>query len=152
MANKSTILIIDDEKDIRESLSEILLDEGYETYLAADANEARKLIKQENNVDIILLDIWMPDCDGITLLKELKVSQKLKQPIIMMSGHGTIDIIEQKLKTIVNLLNDLQEENKVLKDKIHNQDETIKSLNLKIYEASQKLENLLGQIPTKELL
>ena len=91
MANKSTILIIDDEKDIRESLSEILLDEGYETYLAADANEARKLIKQENNIDIILLDIWMPDCDGITLLKELKVSQKLKQPIIMMSGHGTID-------------------------------------------------------------
>ena len=78
MANKSTILIIDDEKDIRESLSEILLDEGYETYLAADANEARKLIKQKNNVDIILLDIWMPDCDGITLLKELKVSQKIK--------------------------------------------------------------------------
>ena len=54
MANKSTILIIDDEKDIRESLSEILLDEGYETYLAADANEARELIKQENNIDIIL--------------------------------------------------------------------------------------------------
>jgi len=91
MANKSTILIIDDEKDIRESLSEILIDEGYETYLAADANEARKLIKQKNYVDIILLDIWMPDCDGITLLKELKINQKLKQPIIMMSGHGTID-------------------------------------------------------------
>ena len=50
MANKSTILIIDDEKDIRESLSEILLDEGYETTLAADANEARKLIKQKNNL------------------------------------------------------------------------------------------------------
>ena len=63
-----------------------------------------------------------------------------------------LDIIEQKLKTIVNLLNDLQEENKVLKDKISNQDETIKSLNLKIHEASQKLENLLGQIPDKELL
>jgi len=55
-----------------------------------------------------------------------------------------LDIIEQKIKTIVNLLNDLQQENKVLKDKINNQDETIKSLNLKIYEASQKLENLLG--------
>ena len=63
-----------------------------------------------------------------------------------------LDIIEQKLKTIVNLLNDLQEENNVLKDKINNQDETIKSLNLKIHEASQKLENLLGQIPTEELL
>ena len=63
-----------------------------------------------------------------------------------------LDIIEQKLKTIVNLLNDLQEENKVLKDKINNQDEIIKSLNLKIHEASQKLENLLGQIPTEELL
>lgn len=63
-----------------------------------------------------------------------------------------LDIIEQKLKTIVNLLNDLQEENKVLIDKISNQDETIKSLNLKIHEASQKLENLLGQIPNKELL
>jgi len=91
MTKKSTILIIDDEKDIRESLSEILLDEGYDTFLAADANEARKLIKEESNIDIILLDIWMPDCDGITLLKELKNNQKLTQPIIMMSGHGTID-------------------------------------------------------------
>jgi predicted nucleic acid-binding Zn-ribbon protein len=63
-----------------------------------------------------------------------------------------LDIIEQKLKTIVNLLNDLKEENEVLKDKINNQDETIKSLNLKIHEASQKLENLLGQIPNEELL
>ena len=63
-----------------------------------------------------------------------------------------LDMIEQKLKTVVNLLNDLQEENKVLIDKISNQDETIKSLNLKIHEASQKLENLLGQIPTEELL
>ena len=63
-----------------------------------------------------------------------------------------LDIIEQKLKSIVNLLNDLKEENKVLKDKINNQDETIKSLNLKIHEASQKLENLLGQIPNEELL
>ena len=63
-----------------------------------------------------------------------------------------LDIIEQKPKNIVNFLNDLQEENKVLKDKINNQDETIKSLNLKIHEASQKLENLLGQIPTEELL
>ena len=54
MTKKSTILIIDDEKDIRESLSEILLDEGYDTFLAADANEARKLIKQEINLDIIL--------------------------------------------------------------------------------------------------
>lgn len=70
-------------------------------------------------------------------------SKKMKQDL---------DIIEQKLKTIVNLLNDLQQENKVLKDKINNQDETIKSLNLKIYEASQKLENLLGQIPHEELL
>ena len=63
-----------------------------------------------------------------------------------------LDIIEQKLKTNVNLLNDLQKENTVLKDKINNQDETIKSLNLKIHEASQTLENLLGQIPTEELL
>jgi len=70
-------------------------------------------------------------------------SKKMKQDL---------DIIEQKIKTIVNLLNDLQQENKVLKDKINNQDETIKSLNLKIYEASQKLENLLGQIPHEELL
>lgn len=91
MAKRSTILIIDDEKDIRESLSEILLDEGYETLLAANANEARNLINQEIYIDIILLDIWMPDCDGITLLKELKINQKLTQPIIMMSGHGTID-------------------------------------------------------------
>lgn len=63
-----------------------------------------------------------------------------------------LDIIEQKLKAIVNLLKDLQSENKVLKDKINNQDETIKSLNLKISEASQKLENLLGQIPKEKIL
>ena len=57
-----------------------------------------------------------------------------------------------EFKGNLNLFNDLQEENKVLKDKINSQDETIKSLNLKIHEASQKLENLLGQIPTEELL
>jgi len=97
MKKVTKILIIDDEKGIRESLSEILLDEGYQTVLAEDANVARKIIDSDS-IDIILLDIWMPDCDGITLLKELKGKKKIKQPVIMMSGHGTINTAVEATK------------------------------------------------------
>jgi DNA-binding NtrC family response regulator len=87
MAN---ILVVDDEIGIRELLSEILGDEGHLVHTAESAAQAKSLRAHEN-VDLILLDIWMPECDGITLLKEW-VAQGLQGiPVIMMSGHATID-------------------------------------------------------------
>ena len=87
---KINILVVDDEQDIRESLRDILEDEGYKIFLAENAMDARK-IKDKEEVGLILLDIWMPDCDGITLLKEWAKKNKINCPVIMMSGHGTID-------------------------------------------------------------
>jgi DNA-binding NtrC family response regulator len=87
---KIKILIVDDEKDIRDSLKDILIDEGYEIYLAANALEAKK-IKLSQTIDLILLDIWMPDIDGLSLLKEWVSKNEINCPVIMMSGHGTID-------------------------------------------------------------
>mgnify|MGYP006112142815 FL=1 len=87
---ETNILIVDDEQDIRESLRDILEDEGHKVYLAENA-EAAKSIKEKENIKLILLDIWMPDCDGITLLKEWAATNKINCPVIMMSGHGTID-------------------------------------------------------------
>lgn len=91
MNKKIKILIVDDEKDIRDSLKAILDDEGYLTYLAEDANEAKKILDKEKDIRCMFLDIWMPGCDGITLLKELKSNNIYNNPVIMMSGHGTID-------------------------------------------------------------
>ena len=90
MNKKAKILVVYDEENIRKSLNEILIDEGYEVFLAKDANFARK-IKEKEKIDLILLDIWMPDCDGISLLKEWEKNKQLLCPVIMMSGHGTID-------------------------------------------------------------
>jgi len=87
---KIKLLIVDDEKDIRDSLKDILIDEGYEIYLAANALEAKK-IKLSQTIDLILLDIWMPDIDGLSLLKEWASKNEINCPVIMMSGHGTID-------------------------------------------------------------
>ena len=87
---KTNILIVDDEQDIRESLKDILEDEGHNIFLAENAKVAR-LIKEKENIGLILLDIWMPDCDGITLLKEWATTNKIDCPVLMMSGHGTID-------------------------------------------------------------
>lgn len=87
MAN---ILIVDDEIGIRELLSEILRDEGHDVLLAENAGAARA-IRHEICPDLVLLDIWMPDSDGISLLKEWSANGQLKMPVIMMSGHGTID-------------------------------------------------------------
>ena len=87
---KVKLLIVDDEKDIRDSLKDILIDEGYEIYLAANALEAKK-IKLSQTIDLILLDIWMPDIDGLSLLKEWASKNEINCPVIMMSGHGTID-------------------------------------------------------------
>jgi len=87
---KIKILIIDDEKDIRDSLKDILIDEGYEILLASNATEAKK-IKASGKIDLILLDIWMPDIDGLSLLREWSALNEIVCPVIMMSGHGTID-------------------------------------------------------------
>ena len=84
------ILVVDDEVGIRELLFEILRDEGYGVRLAENAQTARSA-RKEMRPDLVLLDIWMPDTDGITLLKEWAGSGLLTMPVVMMSGHGTID-------------------------------------------------------------
>jgi len=84
------ILIVDDEIGIRELLSEILRDEGHDVLLAENASAARAA-RNAVRPDMVLLDIWMPDTDGITLLKEWAANGQLNMPVVMMSGHGTID-------------------------------------------------------------
>jgi len=84
------ILVVDDEVGIRELLSEILIDEGYDVRLAENAAAARR-VRGELRPDLVLLDIWMPDTDGISLLKEWHAGGQLNMPVVMMSGHGTID-------------------------------------------------------------
>lgn len=89
MATKE-ILVVDDEIGIRELLSEILFDEGYQVALAENAQQAREY--RLNKVpDLVLLDIWMPDMDGLGLLKEWVAQDLLTMPVVMMSGHGTIE-------------------------------------------------------------
>ncbi|WP_027996395.1 response regulator [Simplicispira psychrophila] len=87
MAN---ILVVDDEQGIRDLLSEILNDEGHSVDLAENATQAR-VARTSASYDLVLLDIWMPDTDGISLLKEWATSGLLTMPVIMMSGHATID-------------------------------------------------------------
>jgi DNA-binding NtrC family response regulator len=87
MAN---ILVVDDELGIRDLLFEILNDEGHNVELAENASEARAA-RQRARPDLVLLDIWMPDTDGVTLLKEWSAAGLLTMPVIMMSGHATID-------------------------------------------------------------
>ena len=94
---KIKLLIVDDEKDIRDSLNDILIDEGYEVHLAENALEAKK-IKLSKTFDLILLDIWMPDIDGLSLLKEWALNNEINCPVIMMSGHGTIDTAVEATK------------------------------------------------------
>jgi len=87
MAN---ILVVDDELGIRDLLSEILNDEGHSVDLAENATQARAA-RSGNTYDLVLLDIWMPDTDGVSLLKEWATAGVLTMPVIMMSGHATID-------------------------------------------------------------
>ena len=86
----ATILVVDDEHGIRDLLSEILNDEGHTVELAENAAQARSA-RAMLRPDLVLLDIWMPDTDGVTLLKEWASSGLLTMPVIMMSGHATID-------------------------------------------------------------
>jgi DNA-binding NtrC family response regulator len=86
----ATILVVDDELGIRDLLSEILNDEGHTVELAENAAQARA-VRAQMRPDLVLLDIWMPDTDGVTLLKEWASTGLLSMPVIMMSGHATID-------------------------------------------------------------
>ena len=132
------ILVVDDEPDIRQLVSEILEDEGYEVAVAKDAKQAKEL-RRQRRPDLVLLDIWMPGEDGISLLKSWQKSSALCCPVIMMSGHGTIetaveatrlgayDFIEKPLSmaklllTIENALHSekLAQENEGLKSQIN---------------------------------
>jgi DNA-binding NtrC family response regulator len=94
MAN---ILVVDDELGIRDLLSEILNDEGHQVELAENAAQARAA-RSRSRPDLVLLDIWMPDTDGVTLLKEWSSSGLLSMPVIMMSGHATIDTAVEATK------------------------------------------------------
>ncbi len=131
------ILVVDDEPDIRQLVSEILEDEGYDVAVAENAEEAKEL-RRKRRPDLVLLDIWMPGEDGISLLKGWQKSGSLCCPVIMMSGHGTIetaveatrlgayDFIEKPLSmakmllAIENALNSeqLKQENKGLRDQV----------------------------------
>jgi DNA-binding NtrC family response regulator len=93
----ATILVVDDELGIRALLSEILSDEGHSIELAENAAQARSA-RERRRPDLVLLDIWMPDVDGITLLKEWSATAQLNMPVIMMSGHGTIDTAVEAIK------------------------------------------------------
>ncbi|SAK45140.1 DNA-binding response regulator [Caballeronia temeraria] len=93
----ATILVVDDEMGIRELLSEILSDEGHVVDVAENAQHARDYRLQQTP-DLVLLDIWMPDTDGVTLLKEWAAQGKLTMPVIMMSGHATIDTAVEATK------------------------------------------------------
>jgi two-component system, NtrC family, nitrogen regulation response regulator NtrX len=86
----SKILVVDDESDIRRLLQEILTEEGYEVEVAADAGQARAA-RARQTPDLVLLDIWMPDTDGITLLREWSNEPTDGCPVVMMSGHGTVE-------------------------------------------------------------
>ena len=90
MATQNEILVVDDEIGIRELLSEILEDEGYTVKLAENAGEARAY-RNATRPSMVLLDIWMPDTDGITLLREWASAGQLMMPVVMLSGHGTIE-------------------------------------------------------------
>jgi two-component system, NtrC family, nitrogen regulation response regulator NtrX len=86
----SRILVVDDEADIRGLLKEILSEEGYDVEVAADASQARSS-RATQIPDLVLLDIWMPDTDGITLLREWSMTDGYECPVVMMSGHGTVE-------------------------------------------------------------
>ena len=140
---KRTILIVDDEESIRFSLKGGLEDEGYATLLAASGDEALEVI-ETHEVDLILMDIWMPGKDGLQILEELKNSGS-QVPVIIMTGHGSIDtavratrlgaldFVEKPLdlnKIIITLHNTLhlkalEEENALLRKRTEKDDEII---------------------------
>jgi DNA-binding NtrC family response regulator len=97
LENMANILVVDDELGIRDLLSEILNDEGHNVELAENAAQARAA-RGRSRPDLVLLDIWMPDTDGVTLLKEWSTTGLLSMPVIMMSGHATIETAVEATK------------------------------------------------------
>lgn len=93
----ASILVVDDEMGIRELLFEILDDEGHSVYLAENAEMAHQM-RRSNILDLVLLDIWMPDADGISVLRDWALDGLLDVPIIMMSGHATIDTAVEAMR------------------------------------------------------
>jgi len=87
---RKLIMVVDDEREIRSIISDILVEEGYEAIVASSAEEARQLLVRKTP-DLVFLDIWMPDEDGITLLKEWAEDESKQFPVIMISGHATIE-------------------------------------------------------------
>lgn len=151
------ILVVDDEPDIRQLLQEILEDEGYEIAVAEDGETARQLHRQRRP-DLILLDIWMPDIDGITLLKEWKDDEQLGTPVIMMSGHGTVetaveatrlgayDFIEKPI-SLAKLL--LTIEHALETDKLQRENQGLRRHSLEVHEPIGKsavMQNLRDQL------
>lgn len=88
--SRAHVLVVDDEPAIRETVADILGDEGYTVSCAENASAAREA-RRNRRPDLILLDVWMPDTDGISLLKEWAQAGGLDQPVVMMSGHGTVE-------------------------------------------------------------
>jgi DNA-binding NtrC family response regulator len=88
--SQSHILVVDDEPDIRDLVREILEDEGYRVSVAENGETARAAFARDAP-DLVLLDIWMPDVDGITLLREWSSGAGLDCPVVVMSGHGTVE-------------------------------------------------------------
>ncbi len=88
--SQTQILVVDDEPDIRQLVQEILEDEGYSVQVAKDGENARQVYAQQKP-DLVLLDIWMPDIDGISLLKEWSAAGSLESQVVIMSGHGTLE-------------------------------------------------------------
>ena len=93
----ATILVVDDEPDIRQIVREILEDEHYQVTTAENAQAARAAYAA-HRPDLVLLDIWMPDTDGITLLKEWAADHQLPMPVVMMSGHGTVETAVEAIR------------------------------------------------------
>ncbi|NOX21359.1 MAG: sigma-54-dependent Fis family transcriptional regulator, partial [Nitrospirae bacterium] len=91
-----TVLVVDDEEGIRESLKDILEDEGYEVITASNAEEALKAVN-DNAPDLVYLDIWLPDRDGIEVLEEIKGRERT-MPVVMISGHGSIELAVKATK------------------------------------------------------
>jgi len=94
---RKLIMVVDDEIEIRNIINDILVEEGYKSIVASSANEARQILIK-HTPDLVFLDIWMPDEDGITLLKEWTEDQSKQFPVIMISGHATIETAIQATK------------------------------------------------------
>jgi DNA-binding NtrC family response regulator len=140
MAN---ILVVDDEMGIRELLSEILGDEGHVVATAENAQQAREM-RSANVPDLVLLDIWMPDTDGVTLLKEWQRDGLLTMPVIMMSGHATIDTaVEATRIGALNFLEkpiSLQKLLKAVQQGLSRSVETVRPVNFQVRSVTPQVE------------